>query len=349
MARPSLIDVVEVAYDVDAKEESWLKCLARTGEPLFDEGLGMFAFTYDATVPERMTMGGFVHTRKGAPFDPSTALAGIHANGPQYIRDTFRSLAAEGVRSTPGFTGSLAERMFDANGTGDLLVINGVDPSGRGICMGAFTAVRVRLSSVQRASYGRLASHLANAYRLRRRLAAEGVARRAPWGADAVLSPRGRVEHVESADARLQRSRSALHAAAVAVDRARGRLRNIDAESALGQWSGLVDGRWSLVDKFDSDGRRYVLARRNEPNVSGLQLLTERERAVAAYAALGRTNKLIAYDLGIAHSTVRVLLSRAFGKLGVRTREGLVELVQRSLGVAPAVDSAAAKPGRTSS
>ena len=152
--------------------------------------------------------------------------------------------------------------------------------------------------------------------------------RRAPWDADAVLTIRGRVEHAESPEAQLRESRSALRDAAAAVDRARGKLRRIDPDSALGQWMGLVDGRWSLVDKFDTDGKRYVLARRNEPRVGGLGLLTERERAVAFYAAMGRSNKHIAYDLGIAHSTVRVLLARAAAKLGVKTRDELVAIAQ---------------------
>jgi DNA-binding NarL/FixJ family response regulator len=36
-----------------------------------------------------------------------------------------------------------------------------------------------------------------------------------------------------------------------------------------------------------------------------------REQQVVALATLGRTNKFIAYELGLAHSTVRVLMARA--------------------------------------
>jgi DNA-binding CsgD family transcriptional regulator len=48
--------------------------------------------------------------------------------------------------------------------------------------------------------------------------------------------------------------------------------------------------------------------------------LTRREQEVLAQAALGHHNKLIAYDLGVAHSTVRVLLHRAAAKLGAGSR-----------------------------
>ena len=38
----------------------------------------------------------------------------------------------------------------------------------------------------------------------------------------------------------------------------------------------------------------------------------------------GNSNKAIAFDLGIADATVRVLLWRAYGKLGVRSRRDLI-------------------------
>ncbi len=52
--------------------------------------------------------------------------------------------------------------------------------------------------------------------------------------------------------------------------------------------------------------------------------LTRREQEVLAAAARGHHNKLIAYDLGLAHSTVRVLLHRAATKLGAGSRSEAV-------------------------
>jgi DNA-binding CsgD family transcriptional regulator len=43
-----------------------------------------------------------------------------------------------------------------------------------------------------------------------------------------------------------------------------------------------------------------------------------------ALALLGRSNKLIAYELGLAHATVRVLTARAASKLGVTSRAALL-------------------------
>lgn len=59
----------------------------------------------------------------------------------------------------------------------------------------------------------------------------------------------------------------------------------------------------------------------------GFDSLSGREQQVAVLATQGRSNKLIAYELGLAHSTVRVLITRACAKLGVSSRAQLVACV----------------------
>jgi DNA-binding NarL/FixJ family response regulator len=119
---------------------------------------------------------------------------------------------------------------------------------------------------------------------------------------------------------------ASLREHAVAVDRARGRLRRTDVDEALGLWRGLAAGRWSLVEHFESDGRRYYLARENPPAVAGVLALTQRERCVAALAACGHSNKLIAYELGLSVGTVSTHLKAAMKKLGLARRANLVRL-----------------------
>ncbi len=131
---------------------------------------------------------------------------------------------------------------------------------------------------------------------------------------------------IGSSVAKAARARAALRDAVLAMERSRGPLRRSHPARAVGEWRVLVEGRWSLLDRFESDGKRFIVAVANDPIAPGPDALTERERQVTAAAAAGRHNKLIAYELGVSASTVRVLLSRAARKLSVNSRRELVAL-----------------------
>jgi DNA-binding CsgD family transcriptional regulator len=95
-----------------------------------------------------------------------------------------------------------------------------------------------------------------------------------------------------------------------------------DAESL---WRALLDGRVALVDRFDRDGRRFVVLRPCAPHER--DALTVRERDVLASVALGHANKRIALDLGVSESTVSAALRSAARKLGVRSRVELARIL----------------------
>src|SRR5690606_23074216 len=114
--------------------------------------------------------------------------------------------------------------------------------------------------------------------------------------------------------------------AAIAIDRARSSAGAREPDEALQAWRGLVAGHWSLVDRFDRDGRRYLVARRNEPSVSPHRGLSLRERQIAAYAALGHNQKRIAYTLGLAPSTVSAHLRASMQRPGIHDVAGLAEI-----------------------
>ncbi len=145
-----------------------------------------------------------------------------------------------------------------------------------------------------------------------------GLARVAAGEGEAVLEGS---ERRASGTARGKAARAALRYAARAIDCARA-IRQ-DPDEAIELWHALAEGRWTLVDQFESDGRRYLIAR---PNLAphGAVRLSKREEQVVALAALGRTNKLIASELGLSVGTVGTLLTRAARKLGVRSRSGLI-------------------------
>jgi DNA-binding CsgD family transcriptional regulator len=190
----------------------------------------------------------------------------------------------------------------------------GLDPSGRGVVLSWSRPSSEPMARSVRFALSRVAAHLSAAVRLRARRAAEP---------DAVLESDGRVAHA-GGDARERDARTSLREAALSIDRARRGGSN-DVERA-DLWRALVEGRWSLVESFDSDGRRYFVARRNDPTARENPLLDERERKVVALTALGHPLKVVAYDLGLAQSTVSSTLRTAMRKLGVQNRASLIAL-----------------------
>jgi DNA-binding NarL/FixJ family response regulator len=214
------------------------------------------------------------------------------------------------------------DRLVVSNGLRDFLFVRSIDPTRSGCAVGIGVDARSVPPRSPTAHWNRLTGHIAAGLRLRRKLAAierapdavVAPAAVADVSPEAVLQPGGRVEHAEG-QATSRSARDSLSTAARAMDRARGSLRRRDAGEAVEIWRGLVAGRWSLIDHFDSDGRRYLVAHRNDPATSDPRALTDRERQVLGYADLGRSNKMIAYELGLSPSTVAVLLGRAREKL----------------------------------
>jgi DNA-binding CsgD family transcriptional regulator len=127
--------------------------------------------------------------------------------------------------------------------------------------------------------------------------------------------------HAEGA-ARGKRERDLLGVALQSREAAR---RGKRSAKSLEFWRPLVDARWTLVDTYESDGARYIVARENRTAPFSLGALTERERQVVACLTFGQSTKEIAYGLGIGASTVRVLLQRAAEKLAVSGRKGLLD------------------------
>ncbi len=211
---------------------------------------------------------------------------------------------------------------FDAEHVAhDMIGVNGLDPSRTGCIIGGFWGEHQRLGVRERAAWDRVSTHLSAAFRLQRALQAKASS--APT--EAVLAPSGRVLHAEQ-PAQDRSVRDALGEACQAIERARTRQGRLEGEISLSLWRSLVSERWTLVDTYERDGKRYVVARRNDIRFPRPDALSPRERQALSFAVLGDSNKLIAYELGISASTVGVLLYRAAQKLRCSSR---AELLQR--------------------
>lgn len=104
------------------------------------------------------------------------------------------------------------------------------------------------------------------------------------------------------------------------------RKRETSDEEASELWRALVRAEWSVVDHTDADGKRVLLAVRNRPNSVTGRALLPRESHVAAFAARGRSNKHIAFELDLAPTTVASHLHSALAKLRLRSRRELIQL-----------------------
>ena len=198
------------------------------------------------------------------------------------------------------------------------LALRAHQPDGRGIFICSLLARDGGTTQRFKARWSRVSAHILSAWRLRQRLA-EQAQLTAP---DAILTPNGRL-----ADASFDPSpgqRDVLSSSVRCRERARGPLRHKAPDDSLCLWQGLVQGRWSLVDQVDSDGKRFVLARRNEAAAPPFAGLTTRERQVVAMALQGFANKHIAYTIGLSSSTVATHLANAARKLDKTLRQRLL-------------------------
>jgi DNA-binding NarL/FixJ family response regulator len=323
-AKTDPIAVLEAAYRVDADEETWLGGLLAAAQATFDRGDGALAMTIDgARVGTLDGVGVVVSCGPVAP-DLRQLVVQAHAvPAPELFRAVYMEGDAFGLFSqkTRGLTTAPPGRSTpDAIGMIDGVGLAAMNPTGRGVCITGVIREPFDIKRRDVAMWSRVAAHIATAHRLREARAG------AP---EAVLTPGGRVDHAEEA-AKSKSARDALSTLARGIDRARAKLRRSDPEEATAIWHALAAGRWSLTDHFDHDGRRYLVARRNEPEARAWQNLTTRERQVVAYAAMGHSNKHIAYELGLAPSSIAICLSRAARKVGARSRVELIAAYNRT-------------------
>lgn len=316
------IGIVEAAYRVDEDEEAWLTRIRLSVSALIPEATlrASLSLIYRAPTATNVTVDR-VSAQGIDGAKASEALLQDVSTDPEYVRDSLLSRPCDFVSSVPGSERQSGWKEVRTRlGIVDGLAVNGLDASGLGVISLLLVNRRPTLTTATRSTLARVAAHVVAGLRLRRRLAT-AEARLAD--ADAVLSLSGELAHATGA-ARLEGSRQSLRRAAQTLDRARGPLRSDDSERAVLDWKVLVEHRWSLLDHFDRDGKRYLLACRNSPSALATALLSPRERQVVLLAVRGHSNKLIGYELGIATSTVGVLLGRAALRLGVRSRRALI-------------------------
>jgi DNA-binding CsgD family transcriptional regulator len=318
------VSVLEVSYASHPDERSWLSEVARALRPLVDaDGMSLHAYVargmrqrehdllFFGRYPKERLLRTLAEDLAYPPVSPQATKHLVEKVATSHGMASLRQLAG----------GNVSE--FWGHGVHDSVAFICADGQGEAVVVAALRERALQLSRSEHALWQRVAAHV-------------GAARRLVGGGhgfddervECVMTPARKVVDARGC-AKTEVARERLREAARAVDRARTRRGRADPQAALTAWAGLFAGRWSLVDRFDSDGRRFIVAQRNDPSSPIPGALTRRQRQVAFYACMGWSNKEIAYALGLKPTTVSMHLQRALSRLGLESRLALVQMGQR--------------------
>jgi DNA-binding CsgD family transcriptional regulator len=328
------VRIIEAGYAPAASDEAWMAGVMEPFEPL-TRGMGVMSgiVDFDEGGPR---VGNWV-PRGAVPEGLAPGWQAMYGYLGQHFPDSLRNLlspnpsvicwATERVSCLPGAALPAARELLGRARFKDALGVLAAEPSGPSFLVTVPYREEVTVPPRTLRQLARATAHLCSALRLRRRALASGdeVGGLAP-DVEAVLEPSGKLQHARHG-AEGKAERESLSGIVRRVERARGRLRRTDPEEALAIWLALFDGRWSVVERTESDGRRFLLARRNPPGERDPIALTQGERDVLACVARGHSNKYTGYLLGVATSTVATRLESARKKLGLPSRREAIEML----------------------
>lgn len=308
-----VLATVEHAYRLEGTDDEWLRHLLEVAAPDLDRGMGLYAAT------GRLVEGHLVPTpplvAHGLAPDTAQHALAIHARLPCPVLDAFvpRAVVVGGLDEAwprrlgaaelyrVGMAGAGVKDAFVAYaGDGEGGCVQIIAPANHALC----THPRIR------AAWGRVMFHVAAALRLRRRVR-DGHTPAAVLGDD---SSGGELS-------------ATLRARVAAAAQRIQDLRAGDPDRALDTWQGLVTGRFSLVDRWDDGGRRFVLVYRNAPVAKNPRALGASERAIVELVGRGASNKEAAYALGLSLDAIAKGLASSLAKLGLGQRHQLAALV----------------------
>jgi DNA-binding NarL/FixJ family response regulator len=318
------IDVVEAAYSLTGSEQEWLDAVLGALGRDVDLGGGAYAFT-GRLRPGGIDMTSFAHRNVDARFLASVAEMNRDIPSDAWAELASRTVSCGGIAKHYGEDHLSVRGLRQAGapyGVTDALALFARDAEGCVFNATGLAQASVRTPARVAAVWRRVGIHVVCAARLRHRLGASATA------PEALLDAGGTVHHAEPSVAADRSARDRLAAAARAIDRARTTRVRATPERALELWEGLVAGRWSLVDHWESEGRRYIAAFANQPEVPDPRSLSPQERIVVRYVVLGSSNKEIAFSLGLPLESVETAVSRILRKLRCRRRSDLVALGQ---------------------
>jgi len=310
--------VIEAAYTFRSNPADWADALHAALGPALDLGQGTLVGLVG--FPDQGLRLEHLAARAGATrVHQAVVRLGVLLS-PSTLRDAFfsgRVLGSSSGRYSQSDFAQLEQRALPVRSR-DAAGFCATDDIDRGVMVISPSPSRLTLPTQPSALVRGLGQHIGNGLRLQRVMHAATLDDPA---IEAIFDPDGRTQRTAGM-ARMPNALDRLREFVRA--RARAPLPADEGPGAPGSaWQAVIAGRWSLVDRFDSDGRRFVVAYRNPPGVLDPRRLTAREEGVTTLAAVGRSNKEIGADLGISEADAAALLTTALAKLGLASRTAL--------------------------
>ena len=315
-----LSGILDTAYRLDLPERQWQERLADSIWNLYEKlpGILVYEVTCSGTRAQART-----RLFRGAIDQYAEATESVHtAMDPRECQ----AILTPGSHSSTvrrrlereGFTWEDMKGIPDGGkrlGYRDLWAVCSVVSEGKGLVFSSPIYDDREFSNSELSEGSRIARHIAAACRARRSVS-DSIEE-----SSAILAPDGRLCY-QKEGALGTELQHALSRAVVTTARARAG-RSARQEEAQALWDLLLSQGWSLLHHTDTDGKRFILAVRDTGHPIAL---SPRERAVIEMASDGVSNKVIAFDLGIALSTVATHLASGLAKLRISSRRELIAL-----------------------
>lgn len=308
---------LEACYsvDLDDPDDTQWSCRVLRSIAVFDRGCGLVAGAFDSDAAEsgRVRLLG-VHGERGRA--PSHWHRLIRAWAPRLAVESLREdrVGSSTVIHVDGDGRRLRDSRspFVEPEALDALILMDLERVGKGVFVGVpYGGDRVPPKQVvERLS--EMVWHLSADRRFRSRFAK----------AASHSSPETRSAAEGAGDG----SRGTLASALRRIDNEVLGMRWLAAAEAARSWEGLLAGGWVPLDFKVLSGDRCLVA----VGASGRRLacgaLTQRESTVLARVAEGKSNKEIAYEVGVATSSVADSIRACKEKFGVGSRQELIEM-----------------------
>ncbi|HEX8111454.1 MAG TPA: LuxR C-terminal-related transcriptional regulator [Kofleriaceae bacterium] len=309
-------------YDPEKRPDGWLQNILRATEQFFDRGQGAIGWLLrrdQQLMPMAPTAinGGerFIETatRIGAGLGARSLSASVAPSRPSL------ETASEALDLGPDL---LHEPAFREHahplGIKDFLAFKATSPCGKLSCTIGTPLARIeRTSSYDKTPWRLLAKHMSFGL---------GVLHRSDnqplelSDAANVFAPDGRVLHLATTAG--SDCLASLRRAVLARERAR--LTRTDPGEAVELLDGALH-RYALIDHFETDGKRFVIACAPCDAASPVDKLSPRLRQIAnLLVTTGKSRKELAEQLGISIHTLDTEVKALYRRLNVRSRSELV-------------------------